>query len=136
MKKLFLIITGAALVTALGLSLLVNFYFVGRSAGHSSSEKSFQESNFCGDNDSDGKIALIDLAGVISYGIQGELQPSMVEDITAKLKQAREDDSIKAILLRIDSPGGEVTASDVIYHEIVKTNKVKPVVSYVESVGA
>ena len=136
MKKLFLAITGVVLVSALGLSLLINLYFVGRSTVHSSSSKDFQESTFSGDNSSDGKIALIDLAGVISYEIQGDLQPSMVEDITAKLKQAREDSSIKAILLRIDSPGGEVTASDVIYHEIVKTNKVKPVVSYVESVGA
>ncbi len=136
MKKVFLLVAGLVLVAVLGVSLLLNLFFVGRYASHGASSREFTETYVSGDNDSHGKVAIIDLMGVISYGVEGDLNPSMVEDVIAKLRQARNDNSIKAILLRIDSPGGEVTASDVIYHEIVKTNKVKPVVSYVDSVGA
>jgi len=39
----------------------------------------------------------------------------------AALQQAREDHHVKAIVLEIDSPGGEVTASDEIYSAVVKT---------------
>ncbi|MEM6822151.1 MAG: signal peptide peptidase SppA [Verrucomicrobiota bacterium] len=81
-------------------------------------------------------IAVIPLYGVISYGVFGEVYDSMVDDIVAKLRQAREDDKVKAIILRIDSPGGEVTASDVIYNEVVKTDEVKPVLVFMESVAA
>jgi protease-4 len=46
-------------------------------------------------------------------------RPSAVEEITARLEKAKEDDDIRAVLLKIDSPGGTVTASDLIYHEIM-----------------
>jgi protease IV len=82
------------------------------------------------------RVAVIDLFGVISYGVQGEYYETMVDDFIGKLAQAREDDSVKAIVIRIDSPGGEVTASDVIYHQISKTDAIKPVVIFMESVAA
>jgi len=52
------------------------------------------------------------------------------------LQQAREDHHVKAIVLEIDSPGGEVTASDEIYSAVVKTRARKPVVVYMDSVAA
>ena len=85
------------------------------------------------------KIAHIDLEGVItsskdtSWGGTGE---SMVERLAKDLKRAREDDDVKAIVLRINSPGGEVTASDVLYNHVRKTSKKKPVVIYMDSVAA
>ncbi len=44
----------------------------------------------------------------------------MVDDMRAALQQARDDSRVKAIVLEIDSPGGEVTASDQIYNAVVK----------------
>lgn len=52
------------------------------------------------------------------------------------LKAFREDHDIKAIVVRIDSPGGSVGPSQEIYGEIMKTRKVKPVVASLGSVAA
>ncbi len=60
----------------------------------------------------------------------------MVEDMRLALQQARDDDHVRAIVLEIDSPGGEVTASDVIYNWVVKTRAKKPVVVYMDSLAA
>jgi protease IV len=67
------------------------------------------------------KIAVITMRGLISSSIPGNVSDSMVDDLRAALQQAREDHRVKAIVLEIDSPGGEVTASDEIYSAVVKT---------------
>ncbi len=82
------------------------------------------------------KIAQITLRGLISSSISGNVGDSMVDDLRLALQQAREDDNVRAVLLEIDSPGGEVTASDIIYNAVVKTRAKKPVVVYMESVAA
>ena len=86
-----------------------------------------------GNND---KIALIPLRGIISSGIDGDVGASMVDDLRIALEQAREDDNVRAVVLEIDSPGGEVTASDTIYDAVVKTREKKPVVVHMGSVAA
>ena len=68
------------------------------------------------------KILLIPVKGVISdYARKGMLrtEPSMVQDIVSQLRLAEKDSQVKAIILTIDSPGGSVTASDLLYHEIL-----------------
>jgi protease IV len=82
------------------------------------------------------KIALITMRGLISSSIPGTVGDSMVDDLRAALQQAREDDRVKAIVLEIDSPGGEVTASDAIYSAVVKARARKPVVVYMDSLAA
>ena len=82
------------------------------------------------------KIAVITLRGVISSSLPGNVGDSMVDDMRFALEQAREDDNVRAIVLEIDSPGGEVTASDVIYHAVVKARAKKPVVVYMDSLAA
>src|SRR5690242_4135636 len=67
-----------------------------------------------------GKVALIVMRGLISTNLPGSVGETMVDDMRAALQQAREDDRVKAVLLEIDSPGGEVTASDEIYNAVVK----------------
>ena len=52
------------------------------------------------------------------------------------LEQARNDDNVRAVVLEVDSPGGEVTASDMIYNAVVKTRAKKPVVVYMDSLAA
>src|SRR2546428_7957954 len=82
------------------------------------------------------KVAVIMLRGLISSSIPGRVSDSMVDDMRAALQQARDDRRVKAIVLEIDSPGGEVTASDAIYSAVVKARDRKPVVVYMESLAA
>jgi protease-4 len=82
------------------------------------------------------KIAVITMRGLISSSIPGTVSDSMVDDMRAALQQARDDSRVKAIVLEIDSPGGEVTASDAIYSALVKLRARKPVVVYMDSLAA
>src|SRR6266702_613515 len=66
------------------------------------------------------RIALITMRGLISSSIPGNVSDSMVEDMRLALQQARDDNRVKAIVLEIDSPGGEVTAADQIYTPLLK----------------
>jgi protease-4 len=86
-----------------------------------------------GSND---KVALILLRGLISSSIGGNVGDSMVDDMRMALQQARDDENVRAVVLEVDSPGGEVTAADVIYNAVVKTRSKKPVVVYMDSLAA
>jgi len=89
-----------------------------------------------GTRGSENKIAVITLRGLISTGVAGNVGDSMVDDLRWQLEQARNDDEVRAVVLEVDSPGGEVTASDMIYNAVVKTRAKKPVVVYMESLAA
>src|SRR5881397_3493341 len=82
------------------------------------------------------KVVLITMRGLISSSIPGSVTDSMVDDMRTALQQARDDDRVRAIVLEIDSPGGEVTASDAIYSALVKARARKPVVIYMDSLAA
>jgi protease-4 len=82
------------------------------------------------------KIALITLRGLISSSVPGTVGDSMVDDLRAALRQATDDDRVKAIVLEIDSPGGEVTASDQIYTAVARARSRKPVVVYMDTLAA
>lgn len=83
-----------------------------------------------------GNIAVIPVQGVIHSAEQNEWGTSMVDDIKKALRAAAEDENIKAVVLAVDSPGGEVTASDIIYNEVLKVRGKKPVVVSMSSLGA
>jgi len=78
------------------------------------------------------RIAVVFATGSIMSGqsgrdfLWGEVMGS--ETISQALKRAREDKRVKAIVFRVDSPGGEGIASDVILREIMLTKRVKPVI--------
>jgi protease-4 len=82
------------------------------------------------------KIAVITMRGLISSSLTGNVGDSMVDDMRLALQQARDDEHVRAVVLEIDSPGGEVTASDIIYNWVVKTRAKKPVVVYMDSLAA
>src|SRR5437763_1975773 len=82
------------------------------------------------------KIVVITMRGLISSSIPGSVGDSMVDDLRAALRQARDDDRVKAIVLEIDSPGGEVTASDQIYTAVANARAKKPVVVYMDTLAA
>jgi protease-4 len=58
------------------------------------------------------------------------------DTIVEYLRKARADDSIKAIVLRIDSPGGSAIASDVIWREVQLTRDRKPIIASMSDVAA
>jgi protease-4 len=86
------------------------------------------------------RIAIIYAAGVIASGESSYDSPSggvVGSDTMAEyLRKARADGSIKAIVLRIDSPGGSAIASDVIWREVMLTRDVKPVIASMSDVAA
>jgi protease-4 len=86
------------------------------------------------------KIALVYAVGTIvpGEGGQGPLGGRYVgsDTLARALREARRDSGIRAIVLRIDSPGGSGTASDVIWREVELAKKVKPVVVSMGDVAA
>ncbi len=72
------------------------------------------------------KIAVVDLEGVI-------IEP---QTVVKQLKEFADDDSIKAIILHINTPGGGVAASQEIYSEVRRVEKKKKIVASVETLGA
>ena len=69
-------------------------------------------------NKSPNKIAVITVDGIISSHEGNEAGNNMVDVIQAQLDRARDDKHVKAVILKVDSPGGEVLASDEIYKAI------------------
>jgi len=73
------------------------------------------------------KIAVIYAQGEIYYG-DGDREYIGQGMMGRALKKARDNDNIKAVVLRVDSPGGSSLASDIIWREVVLTGQEKPVV--------
>jgi protease-4 len=84
------------------------------------------------------RIAVIYAVGLITSGKSSYDGQQVVgsDTIVEYLRKARADSSIRAIVLRIDSPGGSAIASDVIWREIMLTRDVKPVVASMSDVAA
>ncbi len=81
------------------------------------------------------KIALIYAVGDIMGG-EGDEEQIGSEKIAKTIRKAREDEDIKAIVLRINSPGGSALASDVIWREVVLAKAKKPVIASFGDVAA
>ena len=90
------------------------------------------------DNDARNKIAVIAVDGVISGGTADAAGNSMVDVIKAQFNRAKEDSRVKAVILKVDSPGGEVMASDQINRVITdfQDKSGKPVICSMGSLAA
>ena len=88
------------------------------------------------------KVALVDVDGVLQNArprsMLGSTDDNPVSVFADKLKQAADDDNVKAVVLRINSPGGTVTASDVMYREVIRFRERtgKPVIAAMMDVAA
>ena len=74
------------------------------------------------DGTADDKILVIPITGVISDTPNSRIMrtmPGLVQEVVSHLRLAETDDHVKAVLLKIDTPGGTTTASDILYHEIL-----------------
>jgi protease-4 len=81
------------------------------------------------------QIAVIYAEGEIVNG-QGGGGDVGGDRLARQLRQLRQDDDVKAVVLRINSPGGSATASEIIQREVILTKKVKPLVVSMGSVAA
>lgn len=100
----------------------IAFIFFAKTISHS--DKRFKYETY---GSGKGKIAVVDLNFTIYTA----------EPIIRQFKKYREDNSIKAIILRVDSPGGGVAASQEMYDEIRRTRESgKPIIVSIGSLGA
>jgi protease-4 len=133
----------ALLVFLLCVSLLGNLLFAVRGAARGLGSVGgavppvprFDEATVA-DGNGAGKIVQISLRGVITSSAAGDVGETMVDDLKIQLHQAAMDNDVKAIVLYVDSPGGEVTASDMIYDAVTRARAQKPVVVYMGSLAA
>ena len=79
------------------------------------------------DNDARSKIAVVTVDGIITDNARNQAGNSMVDVIKAQLDRAKDDDRVKAVILKVDSPGGEVMASDEISKAIANFQTDDPV---------
>lgn len=83
----------------------------------------------------DNKVLMVDIQGMISNkkkvtALGSVVSLGMVDQVREILKKAEKDEDIKALVLRINTPGGTVTSSDIIYHEIQAFKKRKGIKVY------
>src|SRR5512137_2338726 len=87
------------------------------------------------------KLLLMDITGFISEKERSggmKEKPSMVAEVKEALQKAEKDEDIAGVILRINSPGGTVTASDLILHELLgfKARKKVPIYACITGIGA
>lgn len=128
------IVLGIFLLGSMFMNMILFAFLVG-SAGSSKSsfgESKYKEQTIQGEGKK--KILVLPVEGVISDQKQDGLlskNSSMVDQIRNQLQSARKDEKIKAILLKVDSPGGGVTASDRIWNLLRSFKKDRPEVPVV-----
>ncbi|MCH1505369.1 MAG: signal peptide peptidase SppA [Verrucomicrobiales bacterium] len=140
MSKRTLVILSLLLIFLLGASVLMNFALVvsapfrGMSAARAPGN--FREIElYAGSRDA--KIVHIDIEGMISsMGGSPFVPGSSLIQTKRMLEAAVVDPNVKAMVVRINSPGGEVTASDALYHAVKTAASKKPVVIYMDSMAA
>jgi len=74
------------------------------------------------EGEADQKILVIPVRGIISDAPHEgfvSTRPSLVQEVVSQLRLAQDDERVKAVVLKIDSPGGSVTASDILFNEIL-----------------
>jgi protease-4 len=131
------IVTCFFLASALANCVMLVFCFSDNTPMRTVRRTAYLEQFVEGDYDARDKIAVIYLTGIISSDPDSSVGgQGMVEDIKEQLRTALDDRRVKAIVLRINSPGGEVVASDAIYNAVVAARKVKPIVVCMDSVAA
>jgi protease IV len=107
-----------------------------REAGPQIEESILKEAK---DSDTSDEIAVIPVEGIITSHEADQSGNDMVEVIKAELDAAKKDDNVRAVILKVDSPGGEVLAADDIYRAIKKFQEGpdgKPVICSMGSLAA
>ncbi len=127
----------AILVIAMGLSLKIALS--GFTSGGMSMDTGLLDEKTVnyGNRLSADKIAIIPVTGGIDGTGSHTFGTKMVYEVSRQLRQANEDSSVKAVVIPMDSPGGGLTASDLIHHEVKLLRQAnKPVIVMVNGMAA
>jgi len=92
-----------------------------------------------GDSGGRPHIAVVPAEGSIAMSSSGGLLSDAgitTKSLTHVIRRLADDDSVKAVVLRINSPGGSALASDLLWHELVRLKKKKPLVASVGEMAA
>lgn len=128
---------GVALVVILAALLLRQDMSLSEMSFTNTRKVAFQQDFHSGDPFSKNKIAVIHVQGVIINGKESWHSIADADSICEQLIEASKDHNIKAVILYVDSPGGEITATDKIYYHIKKLRSAgKPVVALMDSMAA
>ena len=132
-----LVLALIACLMLLGLSVAFNMVLAAGSSVTPEHEPKFEKTTLVsGAKSTHDEICVINLRGLIGM-TPGNFGDTLVDDIKLQLKQAGDDPKVKAVVIHVDSPGGEVTASDTIYNAVRKfRDEKKPVVIYMGSLAA
>jgi protease IV len=139
--KVFAIVTFALLLLSLILNPFHLLFSMMKGEGalpqHHTVGPRLQES-WLKDNNSRNKVVVIPIEGVITSQGYGRNGANMVDVVEEQFKRAAQDKSVKAVILKVNSPGGEVLASDDIYNivERFQKNSRKPVIAAMGSLAA
>ncbi|RKY12226.1 MAG: signal peptide peptidase SppA [Planctomycetota bacterium] len=118
----------------LALSVIANFFLfvilIAAAVFFAAGQKDFFAENVVRKGSLGNKIAIVRLEGIINSRLS--------EDMREQIKTAADDDRVKAVIIRTISPGGTVSASDRIHHEITKfrAETDKPVVAFMQGIAA
>ncbi len=118
------------LLLALGVSVVFNFGLLGAYHSYVQLDPAINESLHSGSPGASDKIAIINVKGAIMESENGFVKK--------QIDRVRNDDQVKAVVLRVDSPGGTVTASHYLYHHLKKLQAEKkiPLVVSMGSIAA
>jgi protease-4 len=136
-------IVAVILFVLLAFSLLSNLghfakNFVSSGGKHIHSSGPRLEEVIIEDNEAANKIAVVDIEGIITSRVMDGSGYNLVDIVKAQLKRSEDDDKVKAVILKVDSPGGEVLASDEIYrllNDFQKDAK-KPIIASMGNLAA
>ncbi|WP_374163369.1 signal peptide peptidase SppA [Arcticibacter sp. MXS-1] len=96
---------------------------------------SYIKNNEPEEGDYNNRVAIVYATGTITGG-EGDNESIGSERISRTIRSLRTDKKVKAVVLRVNSPGGSALASDVIWREVMLTRKVKPVIVSMGDVAA
>ena len=116
------------LLFALSVSVMINFGLLASLGDFTATTDTPTEKFHSGTKDSDNKIARVE--------VNFTIMPPFTERLKKTIKHVRDDDSVKGILLVIDSPGGLVSDSHEIYHKLQELAEEKPIFVQMKGIAA
>lgn len=117
------------------LSLFVGMFCIDSNSSYNNSKKYNKSSKIVSNVN---KIAVMELEGTIASSYESALfsGETTSANLLKSLKMADDDNSVKGVIIKINSPGGTVAMSQNIYNQIIKLRKKKPVIAVFDDVAA
>jgi len=119
-------------------SVMMNFVLLmllGASGGMAADGPVIKERKISGKSAANDKVAVVPVVGVIFQG-DSLIGRGAYELALASVRRARKDANVRAVVIEVNSPGGTVSASDMLHHEIAQLAASKPVIVHMGDLAA